>query len=400
MTARAVLAISLAAMMFTACSDSHDEFADDDDTTAGDDDPGDDDTGDDDIDPGDDDDSAPASNAEARGAWIWASPFGSDPAVAADAIDERIQGMVDTGFNLLFPLVKAGRANYPSAVTGINEGWETFDFPDVLQQATSTASPDGRVEVHPWTCVYNTSSLLEEHPEFASIYLDGTPEPGMACPTRPEVRARALAVVEEILTRYDVAGIHLDYVRQAAPDTCYCDLCRAEFTALHGVDPMDVAQDDPDWVAFRVSQVTALVEAVRLLADAHDPPRLVSAAVFNKPTPTEGRVDFGQDWVDWLDRGLLDFAVPMNYTDDHDFFTEISHGALDHVDAAHHVYLGIGLYLFEEEDRDAAVEQIQIARDIGADGTVMFRAESINDVFVEAAADVWATPAHPPHAVP
>jgi uncharacterized lipoprotein YddW (UPF0748 family) len=221
----------------------------------------------------------------------------------------------------------------------------------------------------------------------------------MACPTRPEVRERALAVVEEILERYDVAGIHLDYVRQAAPDTCYCDLCRAEFQALHGVDPVTLPQDDPDWVTFRVAQVTAFVEQVRTLADAHAPPRLVSAAVFNKPTPTEGRVDFGQDWVDWLDRGLLDFAIPMNYTDDHDFFTEIGHGALDHVDPAHHVYIGVGLYMFEEEERDGAVEQIQIARDLGADGTVMFRAESINDVFDQAAADVWGEPAYSPHAV-
>ncbi len=394
MTARPGLAVLLAALLCAACSERPDGFVGDDDTTAGDD----DDAIDDDS--GDDDDSAPHPVAEARGAWIWASPFGNDPVEAAGAIDTRIHEMVDTGFNLLFPLAKAGSANYPSEITAVSEGWESFDFPGVLRDTAAAASPDGRVEVHPWTCVYYMGSLLEEHPEYAAVQLDGTPDGAMACPTRPEVRERALAVVEEILTRYDVDGIHLDYVRQAAPDTCYCDLCRAEFQALHGVDPVTLPQDDPDWVTFRVAQVTAFVEQVRVLADAHDPPRLVSAAVFNKPTPTEGRVDFGQDWVDWLDRGLLDFAVPMNYTDDHDFFTEIGHGALDHVDPSHHVYLGIGLYLFEEEQRDGAVEQIEIARTLGADGTVMFRAESINDVFSQAAAEVWATPAYPPHALP
>ena len=405
MTPGRAAVLLVAASLFCGCTSAEDEPPGDDDTTATTDDDDDSAPGDDDDDTtppdddDDDDDSAPPVESNARGVWIWASEYGSDPHTSPAAIDAHVREMVDTGFNLLFPLAKSSRAAYPSAVTGVHEGWEAFDFTGSLLESTAAASPDGRVEVHPWTCVYWTGSLLEEHPEYAAMYSDGTSDGTLACPGRPEVRERALAVADEILTRYDAAGIHLDYVRHAAEDTCFCDACRAEFQAQHGVDPLTLPLDDPDWVAFRVAQVTGFVEQVRALADAHHPPKYVSAAVFNKPTPTEARVQWAQDWVDWLDRGLLDFAIPMNYTPDPDFFTEITHGALDGLAPDHHIYIGIGLYLFVEEERDDAIDQVAIAEGLGADGTVMFRAESINDNFNEAAADAWAIPAYPPHSV-
>jgi len=367
-----------------------------------DDDTGDDDGADDDTsNPTDDDSSAPGGDEvmiEARGAWLWASVFGNEPDSAIPAIEQRVAELTELGINLLIPVVKADRAYYPSAVTGVYDGWDAYDLIDTFVAATSAASPDGRVELHPWTCVFRTGSLLEEHPEFASVNREGTASESFACPTRPEVRAQALAVVQEILHNYDVGGIHLDYVRFAGSQYCYCDLCRSQFEAQHGTDPLLLPSDDLDWLEFRTSQVTAFVEQVRAAADTFDPPKLVSAAVFNKPNDPEGDPGMlGQNWKGWLDEGLLDFAVPMNYTPDHGDFVTATQNAILGNDAAHHIYMGVGLYLFEEGDRDEAVDQLEMARTLDADGAVLFRAEYIDEQFVDAVGELWETPAVPPH---
>ena len=374
------------------CTECEDPACDDD--TAGDD----DEAGDDDA---VDDDSATVEEVamEARGAWLWASVFGNEPESAIPAIEQRVNELTSLGINLMFPVVKADRAYYPSSVTGVYDGWDAYDLIETFASATATASPDGRVEVHPWTCVFRTGSLLEEHPEYASVNREGTASESFACPSRPEVRAQAIAVIQEIFDNYAVPGIHLDYVRFAGSQYCYCERCRSDFEAQYGTDPLMLPSDHQDWIEFRASQVTTFVQQVRSVADTFDPPRLVSAAVFNKPHDTEGDpAMLGQNWKLWLDEGLLDFVVPMNYSADPGEFVSQTQTALLGNDPAHHIYMGVGLYLFEEGERDEAVDQLEMARILEADGAVIFRAEYIDEQFVEAVQKLWSTPATLPHA--
>ena len=368
-----------------------------DDCPADDDCTGDDDSTADDDSAGDDDQ---PSVREGRGTWIHATEYGSDAAVALPAIEAHVADLVDLGLNLLIPVVKGSHAYYPSSVTGVAEGWGEYDFIAAFRAAVDQASPDGRVEFHPWTCVYRTGSLLEEHPEYASLSRFGTVDAGMACPARPEVRARAVAVAREILEEHpEVDGIHLDYVRYAELGFCVCDHCRAAFMDHHGEDPMDLADEDERWIEWRVAQITGLVEEVRAIADGFDPPKKVSAAVFNLDCPEDDRVRLGQHWKDWLDRGLIDFAAPMNYTMDMGFFAHRTDQAIKSNDPSRSIYIGIGLYQFEPEDNHRALSQIEIARILGAKGTVLFRSAYIDEAFAEGLGTLYPTPAVLPHAV-
>ena len=59
-----------------------------------------------------------------------------------------------------------------------------------------------------------------------------------------------------------------------------------------------------------MKHITSVVEIAHDLAREYGVK--ISAAVI--PVYPESLIAFGQDWVDWCDRGLLDWIVPMNYS--------------------------------------------------------------------------------------
>lgn len=104
-------------------------------------------------------------------------------------------------------------------------------------------------------------------------------------PGREAVRTELRRFVLEVATRYAVDGIHLDYIRYPAG-----------WTPPGGPE-----------------RVTRLVGLIRGDLRAVRPGLVLSAAVL--PRPDEARRSFGQDWADWLARGLVDRVAPMVYRD-------------------------------------------------------------------------------------
>lgn len=104
-------------------------------------------------------------------------------------------------------------------------------------------------------------------------------------PSRSEVRTELRRFLLEIVTRYPVDGVHLDYIRYPA-----------------GWRP---AGGD--------AALTYLVGLIREDLRAVRPEIVLSAAVL--PHPEASLRTFGQDWAGWLERGLVDEVVPMVYRD-------------------------------------------------------------------------------------
>lgn len=142
-------------------------------------------------------------------------------------------------------------------------------------------------------------------------------------PALPEVRAHVAAVVSEIATRYEVDGIHLDYVRYASERHGYhprtLDAYRAQ-TGATGVP----GPEDPAWSDWRRAQVTELVRTAVAAVRATGSTAVVSAAVitWGEGPGGPGTETFAdtrayretlQDWPGWARAGLLDALVPMNY---------------------------------------------------------------------------------------
>ncbi len=139
-------------------------------------------------------------------------------------------------------------------------------------------------------------------------------------PCLPEVREYLAAVCAEIVERYPIDGLHLDYLRlpnepPAVPagegrrwprDARTLEL----FHAAEGAHPD--AQPEA-WDRWRAEQVTDLLRAIRSRVRALRPALQLSAAVGPE---AKSAALHQQDWPRWLDEGLLDLVFPMNYTAD------------------------------------------------------------------------------------
>ncbi len=336
---------------------------------------------------------------EARGTWLHPTDYGTEPKAAEAAIAAQVERLTGLGFNLFVPLVENHGAYYASDVTSAYEGWDAFDYPQVFLDAVRASQAAVRAEVHLWTAVYNMADLLASHPEYAAVAKDGVPSTSMACPNRPEVHAHALALVEELMDRYPGVPIHLDYVRHTEV-SCFCEHCRAAFQDLYGADPVKMSEElQETWFSWRAAQVTAFVADVRAASQARDPAPLISAAVFGIPSVDSARDQLGQDWVAWLEDGLLDVAMPMLYTPDYGEFVNTTVGALEATGRQHHVYIGIGAYLVDEIDQPfEPITEYRLARALDTEGTVTFRAAYVDEELGEQLAELWAMPALLPHA--
>ncbi len=153
-------------------------------------------------------------------------------------------------------------------------------------------------------------------------------------PGHPAARDHLVAVYLDIVRRYPVDGIHFDYIRYPETDdrlprgsnVGYNPVSLARFARASRTTAVP-APDDEAWTKWRRQQVTELVRRIAIEARAINPRIKVSAAVIAWGRPPRDRNDFAntapmqrifQDWRSWLEEGILDLAVPMNYAREHD----------------------------------------------------------------------------------
>jgi len=136
-------------------------------------------------------------------------------------------------------------------------------------------------------------------------------------PCLPQVRDYLCDVVDEIVSRYDVDGVHLDYVRYAWDGDAKA---RQRYPRdpqtlrLYRRDTGKHPDDDPQaWDAWRANQLTRLVEQIRRTVQRY-PGLTLTAAVMGDPRRAY-REHF-QNGVAWLRAGVLDAAYVMAYTKD------------------------------------------------------------------------------------
>ena len=83
-----------------------------------------------------------------------------------------------------------------------------------------------------------------------------------------------------------------------------------------------------------------------------------------------------QDWAGWLESGLLDAVCPMAYTTNPEVFrSQIAN--VEQLAGRRPYQLSAG----------AAVENIRAARQLGAEGVILFSYDNLNSTYVETVAD-------------
>jgi uncharacterized lipoprotein YddW (UPF0748 family) len=212
----------------------------------------------------------------------------------------------------------------------------------------------------------------------------GTVEGVFSSPSHPAVKDRVHAVWVDIAERYDVDGIHFDYIRFPSADFDYSigalerfrvwvlpRLGEELFQRLDAASASNIyafVDALPErWADFRREQITDLVGRIYRDVKALRPRLLVSAAVV-----ADAEVAYAsrfQDWRGWLRDGILDIAVPMAYTPDSARFEALIRTAREAAGDRQRVWAGIGAYLNTAE---GTVDLIDVARVEDAGGVILF----------------------------
>jgi uncharacterized lipoprotein YddW (UPF0748 family) len=269
-----------------------------------------------------------------------------------------------------------GRTLFPSqtmARYGLPEQHNQFRGTDPLKLWIETAHQEG-LRVHAWTQVFLAGNveesiepfgpILNQYPQWrnvqrvslnATMPVPSTVEEGhlFVDPANPEVRAYLEALILEIVTRYDVDGLNLDYIRYPASHSVksgdffqstwgYTPVARQRFEAemrarllpkpsspeIAGkkpasrsnnppaqtpiLDPIRLTPSHPYWQAWtdwRKAQISSFVQRISTQVHVVKPSLPISAVVFPKPDP-----QFAlklQEWPVWVQAGWVQALTPI-----------------------------------------------------------------------------------------
>lgn len=135
-------------------------------------------------------------------------------------------------------------------------------------------------------------------------------------PGKPEVRSYLGALFGELARNYpQLDGIHMDYIRYPGRtevgnfrDFSYDAASVNAFKKIYKKNPQ---YDLPEWKRFKCDQINASIRAIRDAIRSVTTSIQLSATCFaDLSKATEEK---GQDPRDWLQKGLVDFVVPMAY---------------------------------------------------------------------------------------
>jgi uncharacterized lipoprotein YddW (UPF0748 family) len=208
---------------------------------------------------------------------------------------------------------------------------------DVLQEFIKEAHARG-MTVHCWTEVFYLqvdikkypklprSVIFDEHPDWKLLTKNGEASDVsedahiFGDPANPALQSFLLEFYRDLIQRYNVDGINIDYIRYPAGkyDTGYTEFARKAFKNETGVDPlMFDSNSNPEmwmrWVRWRENRVTDFVARLSDLIKHNKPQIVLSAAIFPGYYIERGQHFTYQDWATWLEGNYVDAIIPMAY---------------------------------------------------------------------------------------
>lgn len=299
--------------------------------------------------------------------------------------DKTMRVLSGAGFNAIVTnCLRGGSAQYESALLPVS--------PVVAQKGDQVAQAvaAGRkydVEVHVWKVnFWDWSAPKDFWPKMRAekrlqVSFAGE-EKEWLCPSHPDNRELEVGSMVEVGTKYDVDGVHFDYIRYSGP-YCYCDGCRERFRKDTGIEIKNWPGDTKNpkvadkWLEWRAEQITHIVRETERRVHAVKPWCKISAAVF--PDYPSCCVGSGQDWLRWAKEGYVDFLCPMDYSSsDYAFAAKVAK-QLRQVDGAVPIYPGIHASSLSTLPLTTArvASQIAITRNLGANGFTIFNYGSV-----------------------
>lgn len=334
----------------------------------------------------------PSPTLETRAVWLHPNYLPANE----KAMRDMIRRLKEANFNLIYPLMfYHGRTFYPSKVAkeyGLPSQDEHFKGIDPLKILVDEARKNN-IEVHVWYCVFfvggeKDNPILDKYPDWAALDKDGKPVcfngECHADPANSALREFLAELMVEAVKNYDIDGIHLDYIRypsQFPVTSSFSSVAREKFKEEFKIDPVAIDEKDPkvttDWDAWRMKQVTMLVDDMYRKIKKVKPAVKLSAAVF---TPPFNRTMVLQEWEEWVKHSIIDFLIPMTYTPRWQDFKGTNESFAAEVSGKMPVYPGIAVY--QQASPFDVIRQIQIARELGFKGVTLFAYAHLTDTLL------------------
>ncbi|MFH1006163.1 MAG: family 10 glycosylhydrolase [Candidatus Latescibacterota bacterium] len=344
---------------------------------------------------------ASAAIKEIRAAWVTRWEYASN-GLDTQAQQERVREIFrlarDGHLNTVFFQVR-GQADafYRSELEpwaaslsgqlGTDPGW------DPLALAIEQGHLNG-LEVHAWVNVFTCwkglvppprdavpTPLFWAHPEWICVDQEGNrmalgaDDYVWVSPGIPAVRDHVLEVITEIVGRYEVDGVHLDYVRYPGGGYSYDPISTARFLQRKADD------GEGSWAGWQRDQVSIFVRSVYDRIQEVRPEVKVSAAVVGVRCASGGGWNgfdrTYQDAASWLASGSVDLVVPMAYrrrTDPFPFGELVSDWVAQA--SGRQICAGIAGYKYAD-DHSELLGQVLLARRLGTQGVSIFSQDSL-----------------------
>lgn len=326
----------------------------------------------------------PAAASEFRGLWVDAFGPGF---LNAEQVKKLVSDCREYNFNAIFvQMRRRGDAFYfpksPNQDPRTTDLHPDFDaLAELIEQCHNGTPP---IQVHCWL----TSHLVWSSPvpptQPDHIYnrhrdwltRDSDDETLMANgyyldPGHPDANQWLRDVALDIVSRYDVDGLHWDYLRYPGPDSGYNPTALRRYNEEFGAKEKP-AVGDSRFNAWRRRQVTDFLRWTTADLLQIKPQLIVSVSVFANYSDSFG-YRFAE-WANWCQEGILDIAIPMNFTADNGnvFVPRATRAVANKGTRA--VYLGQGAYLNTTEN---TLRQLGLCREMGFGGTVLYSYRSL-----------------------
>lgn len=328
---------------------------------------------------------------ELRGMWVnaWNAGFRD-----ASQVTTLVNNLRAANMNAVIPQVRRRgdslyQSNYEPFASGLSPS--NFDaLGDLISKAHNTNNGQ-YIEVHAWLVTYHiwsgatnattpvASHPLKQHPDWLLQDVNGEVFIGNQYtfdPGHPEVQRHTFNVAMDIVTNYNVDGINFDYIRYSSANEGYNPVSVARFNQRYGRTGQP-APTDAAWKQFRRDQITGLLRKVYLNAIAVKPHLKISCDTITwAPGPTSLAAWYSssaawnsilQDWRGWMEEGIMDYNIPMNY------FRETTHPTdyrnwlnfiVDH-QYNRQAVIGPGVYLNNQSNAIVQLRRTRVASPAG-----------------------------------
>jgi len=290
-----------------------------------------------------------------KGLWVTRDYLADKGAIA-----ELVDTAKRLGFNALFIQVRGrGDAYYNSEIVPKAESLSHVESFDPLDYVIHLAEIYD-IQVHAWFNMFylwsstnkpeSTSHLSNNYPEWMCRDINGKSMFDMSqnelrkkgiegiylSPENKNVQIHLLEVIKEVVRNYEIDGVHLDYIRYPGKEFGFSESNIREYMDTYYINPVSLLKEPgfvisrngeeryrelfDSWNTIKGNKISEFVAQICNEIKDIKNTIILSAAV--KANVTDARNRYSQFWDEWISKGIIDFAVPMNYVKSSKEFTE------------------------------------------------------------------------------